>query len=59
MNKLEKRNRALGLFVESVLKSDPQLRQCSHNQECFNELLEWRDEVLEYLQKRREEEFGQ
>jgi hypothetical protein len=58
MDKSEKRNRALGLFVESVLKPDPELRQCSHNQECFNELLEWRSEVLEYLQKRREEEFG-
>jgi hypothetical protein len=58
MDKAEKRNRALGLFVESVLKPDPALRQCSHNQQCFHELLEWRDEVLEYLSKRRQEEFG-
>lgn len=57
-SKQDKRNRALGLFVESVLKPDSSLRQCAHNQECFNELLEWRDEILEYLQKRREEEFG-
>ena len=57
-SKQDKRNRALGLFVESVLKPDPQLRQCAHNQECFNELIEWRGEILEYLQKRREEEFG-
>jgi hypothetical protein len=57
-SKQDKRNRALGLFVESVLKPDTQLRQCAHNQQCFNELIEWRDEVLEYLQKRREEEFG-
>jgi hypothetical protein len=57
MDKAEKRNRALGLFVESVLKADTELRQCAHNQQCFHELLEWRDEVLEYLNKRRQEEF--
>ena len=49
MDKAEKRNRALGLFTESVLKADTELRQCAHNQLCFNELIEWRDEVLEYL----------
>ena len=58
MDKAEKRNRALGLFTESVLKADTELRQCAHNQLCFNELIEWRDEVLEYLNKRRHEEFG-
>jgi hypothetical protein len=57
-SKQDKRNRALGLFTESVLKADAELRQCAHNQQCFNELIEWKDEVLEYLQKRREEEFG-
>jgi len=55
--KYEKRKDALGLFVESVIKPDPQLRQCSHNQECFHELMEWRQEVLDYLQNRRREEF--
>jgi hypothetical protein len=58
MDKAEKRNRALGLFTESVLKADTELRQCAHNQHCFHELIEWRDEVLQYLQKRRDEEFG-
>ena len=58
MDKTEKRNRALGFFTESVLKSDTKLRQCAHNQKCFNELIEWKDEVLEYLNKRRREEFG-
>jgi hypothetical protein len=57
MNKEEKRSRALTLVTESVLKPDNKLRSCAHNQQCFNELLEWRDEVLEYLNKRREEEF--
>jgi hypothetical protein len=57
MNKAEKRNRALTLVTESVLKPDIQLRSCSHNQECYNELLEWREEVLQYLLARRREEF--
>jgi hypothetical protein len=59
MDKAEKRDRALGLFVESVLKPDHELRQCAHNQKCYNELLEWRQEVLDYLNSRRKEEFGQ
>jgi hypothetical protein len=59
MDKAEKRNRALGLLVESILKPDSELRQCSHNQLCFNELMEWKTEVLDYLQKRRYEEFGE
>ena len=59
MDKAEKRHRALGLFVERVLKPDHELRQCAHNQKCYNELLEWREEVLEYLNSRRSQEFGQ
>jgi hypothetical protein len=58
MDKAEKRNRALTLVTESILKADTELRQCAHNQKCFNELIEWKDEVLEYLNKRRREEFG-
>ena len=57
MDKAEKRNRALTLVTESILKADTELRQCAHNQQCFNELIEWRDEVLEYLLARRREEF--
>ena len=56
-DKQQKRRDALGLFYESVLKPDPELRQCSHNQECFFELMEWRAEILEYLDQRRIEEF--
>ena len=57
-SKKEKRRDALGLFYESVLKPDQELRQCAHNQECFYELMEWRAEVLEYLDCRRNEEFN-
>ena len=56
-NKSEKRKDAFYIFYESVLKPDPELRQCSHNQECFFELMEWRAEILEYLDRRRVEEF--
>ena len=51
-------NRGLDLFIESVLKPDNDLRQCAHNQKCYNELLEWRQDVLDYLNSRRGEEFS-
>ena len=56
-DKHEKRRDALGLCYESVLKPDHQLRQCAHNQECFHELMEWRDEIIHYLDERRNQEF--
>ena len=46
-------NRGLDLFIESVLKPDQELRQCSHNQRCFVELMEVRATVLEYLKTLR------
>ena len=53
-----KRRDALTIFIESVHKADPRLRGCAHNQECYNELMEWREEVLAYLNQRRIEEFA-
>ena len=46
-------NRGLDLFVESVLKPDPALRQCAHNQRCYHELMYVRSYVLEYLKSLR------
>ena len=46
-------NRALDLFIESVLKPDPALRQCAHNQLCYNELMQLRDQVLADLKGKR------
>ena len=46
-------NRGLDLFVESVLKPDPALRQCAHNQKCYHELMYVRSYVLEYLKSLR------
>lgn len=45
----EKFNRGLDLFIESVHKPDHELRQCAHNQKCYNELMEIREHVLSYL----------
>ena len=53
----QKRRDALGLFYESVLKPDSKLRACAHNQECYHELMEWRDEIIRYLDERRNKEF--
>ena len=50
----EKYQRALDLFTESVLKLDHDLRSCSHNQGCYNELMEIREHVLEYLKTLKE-----
>ena len=56
-DKVIKRRDALTIFMESVHKPDNRLRSCAHNQECFNELMDWREEVLQYLDQRRKEEF--
>jgi hypothetical protein len=49
----QKWNRGLDLYVESVHKPDAALRGCAHNQKCFNELMEVRENVLEYLKTLR------
>jgi hypothetical protein len=49
----DKWNRGLTLFEESVLKPDPELRNCAHNQLCFTELMYIRENVLEYLKTLR------
>ena len=47
--KSEKWERGKALFLESLYKADNHLRGCSHNQKCYNELMEVRAHVLEYL----------
>ena len=48
-SKTDKYNRAVDLYIESVHKPDTTLRACAHNQKCFNELMEVRQQVLEYV----------
>ena len=50
----QKYDRALALFTESVLKPDHDLRGCAHNQNCYDELMEIREHVLEYLKTLKE-----
>ena len=47
-SKIDKYNRAVDIFIESVHKPDTALRACAHNQKCFNELMEVREQVLDY-----------
>ena len=47
-SKVDKYNRAVDIFIESVQKPDTVLRACAHNQKCFNELMEVREQVLDY-----------
>tara|TARA_B100000085_G_C18257617_1_gene396699 strand:- start:395 stop:574 length:180 start_codon:yes stop_codon:yes gene_type:complete len=53
-----KRKDAFFIFYESVLKPDPELRLYAHDEECFHELMEWREEVIKYLDERRNVEFN-
>ena len=53
-SQIDKWNRGLTLFEESVLKPDPELRNCAHNQKCYNELMSVREHVLEYLKTLRQ-----
>jgi len=58
MEKQQKRRDAFNLFYESVLKPDHELREIAHEQQCYYELMEWRQEILTYLDERRLEEFN-
>ena len=49
-----KYDRALSLFAESVMKPDHDLRGCAHNQGCYDQLMEIREHVLEYLKTLKE-----
>ncbi len=48
---LEKKHRGLTLLIESLHKADPKLRSCAYNQDCFNELMFYRDEMITYAHK--------
>ena len=50
----EKYQRALDLFTESEMKPDADLRGCAYNQGCYEDLMEIREHVLEYLKTLKE-----
>ena len=47
--KQEKWDRGKTLMLESLHKPDDRLRGCAHNQKCYHELLEIRDQVIEMV----------
>ena len=49
--KQEKWERGKTLFLESVYKPDSKLRGCAHNQQCYHELMEIRDQVIEMVRE--------
>ena len=49
MNDIERWDRARTLLLESLYKPDHQLRSCAFNQECKDELMEIRDQVVEMV----------
>lgn len=53
-SQIDKWNRGLTLFEESVLKPDHELRNCAHTQLCFHELMAVREQVLQYLKTLRQ-----
>jgi len=50
----ESQSRALDLMIESVYKADAKLRGCAYNQGCYEDLMEIREHVLEYLKTLKE-----
>ena len=49
----DKESLALSLFIESVHKPDSRLRACAHNQDCYDELMQLREDVLNMLYVRQ------
>ena len=50
-SKQEKWDRGKALMLESLHKPDDRLRGCSHNQQCYHELMEIRDMVIEMVRE--------
>jgi hypothetical protein len=48
-------NDAMDLFIMSVYKPDPDLRAEAYETECYKELMEIREDVLEYLSQIRKD----
>ncbi len=56
--KWERWDRGKTLFLESLYKADHQLRGCAHNQKCFNELMEIREQVIELVKTMENPHLG-
>ena len=49
--KQEKWDRGKTLLLESLHKPDSKLRGCAHNQQCYHELMEIREQVIEMVRE--------
>ena len=52
---MSKKLEAFDLFIMSVWKPDNELRTEAHENGCYKELMEIREDMLEYLQAKRNE----
>ena len=46
----EKWDRAKSILLESLYKPDHHLRSCAHNQHCYEDLVQIRDQIVDYVQ---------
>ena len=53
-NQADKWDRGRTLLLESLYKPDTKLRGCAYNQGCYEDLMEIREHVLEYLRTLKE-----
>ena len=47
----EKWDRAKAIVLESLDKPDPALRSCAHNQECYDDVIQIREQVIELVSR--------
>jgi len=47
----EKWDRGRTLLLESLYKPDSKLRGCAYNQECYDEMIMIRDEIIDYVRE--------
>ena len=47
----EKWDRARSIFIESLMQPDHHLRSCAYNQQCYDELMVIRDQVIEMVRE--------
>tara|TARA_B100000212_G_C26954193_1_gene355657 strand:- start:62 stop:244 length:183 start_codon:yes stop_codon:yes gene_type:complete len=51
----QKRKDGLIILLESLHKPDSKLRGCAYNQGCYEELMMWREQLINYLEDRLKE----
>ena len=44
----ERWDAAHSIFIESLMKPDNHLRSCAYNQQCYDDLMQIRDQVIDH-----------